>query len=89
MSSVETYYNEHGDLEAEDVEGNATRRGMPLKRGVKTRTRRGKRARKRGGATVMKVSEADVQKLVDYVEASPQISLKEMAKLPCETGVHL
>ena len=126
MSSMETHYNEHGDLEAEDVEGDATRRGIPLKRGVKTGRRRGKynrvpadarrrildcyRAggdwkgaatangvavktaygyiqrgdgdgdrvpRKRGGATVMKITEAMVQKLVDYVEASPQISLKE------------
>ena len=123
---METHYNEHGDLEVEDVEGDATRRGIPLKRGVKTGTRRGKynrvpadarrrildcyRAggdwkgaatangvavktaygyirrgdgdgdrvpRKRGGATVMKITEAMIQKLVDYVEASPQISLKE------------
>ena len=42
MSSMETHYNEHGDLEVEDVEGDATRRGIPLKRGVKTGTRRGK-----------------------------------------------
>ena len=46
--------------------------------------------RKRGGATVRKVSEEMIRKLVDYVEDSPQISLKEMAnKLRCETGVQL
>ena len=46
--------------------------------------------RKRGGATVRKVNAETVEKLVGYVEANPQLSLREMAnKLREDTGVDL
>lgn len=46
--------------------------------------------RPRGGETHRKVAPAHVEKLVEYVEENPQLSLKEMARrLEEDTGLHL